>query len=224
MELLGISLTDVGIKEALNRTKEYLETGGLNTIAYVSTRKLLEACGDEEQQKWWNELDLTVCEDTEVLKAVGNHDESRQREVEDNIYLTEFLRLLAERNKDVFLLTQREEQLEGLKEELSVFGKDFYGQLSISEGDCLDSYTDNTEGLINRINLAAPAVIISQLPYPKGIRLMHDCHSYLNSRLWLTLPEVLMKEERTGLPGKVASYFYSKLFDKKIQQFEQEKE
>ena len=35
MELLGISLTDVGLREALKQSDRYLDQGGLNTIAYV---------------------------------------------------------------------------------------------------------------------------------------------------------------------------------------------
>ena len=91
MELLGISLTDVGLREALKQSDRYLDQGGLNTIAYVSAKKLLEASEDEEQQKWWNELDLTICEDVGLLKAAGAATQSRVREVKENIYLKEFL-------------------------------------------------------------------------------------------------------------------------------------
>ena len=93
MELLGISLSNIGLREALRRTNGYLEQGGLNTIAYVSARKLLDASEDEQHKTWWNELDLTICEDVEVLKAAGVVSQNRIKEVEENAYLKEFLKI-----------------------------------------------------------------------------------------------------------------------------------
>ena len=235
MELLGISLTNVGLQEALIKTREYLEQGGLNTVAYVSARKLVEACENEEHQKWWNDLDLTICEDVEVLKAAGIDCENRQREVEENAYLREFLEILDQRRERVFLIASHEDQLQEFEEELQQFQKGNQGVADqesapqdagwqIVGRDSTYNYGENPEGLINRINVLAPKVILSRLPYPEGIRLMYEYHSYLNGSIWLTLPEVLMKDSRSDWTGKVSDFFYKKLFDKKIQQFEQEKE
>lgn len=232
MELLGISLTNVGLNEALIRTNEYLERGGLNTIAYVSARMLLEASEDEQQQKWWSGLDLTICEDVEILKAAGVNSESRLREVEENAYLKEFLKTLVHRQETVFLLAPNEEQLKDFEQELRLFQSSWQGnvknglrsRLQIIGRDITERYEENKDGMINGINALAPGVILSRLPYPEGIRLMYDYHSYLNGSVWLTLPEVLVKDNRSDWTGKVSDFFYRKLFDKKIHQFEQDKE
>lgn len=220
MELLGISLNNVGLREALRRSEEYLDQGGLNTIAYVSARKLLEASEDEEQQKWWQGLDLTLCEDVEVLKAAGQVTQVRVKEIEENLFLREFLKILVRRQAAVFLLAEEEGGLEALENEL----REMQSNLYILGRDTTDHYTENEEGLINAINALAPRVILSRLPYPQGIRLMYDYHRYLNGSIWLSLPDTLGKAEKEGWKGKVTDLICKTLLHKKIHQFVQEQE
>ena len=220
MELLGISLTDVGLREALKQSDRYLDQGGLNTIAYVSAKKLLEASEDEEQQKWWNELDLTICEDVGLLKAAGAATQSRVREVKENIYLKEFLKSLVRRQAPAFLLAEEEEGLKAFDEELRLLQSNLF----VAGRDTTDHYVENKDGLINAINALAPKVILSRLPYPEGIHLMYDYHRYLNGSVWLTLPETLVKNDRGGWRDKVSELIYKKLLHKKIHRFEEEQE
>lgn len=218
MELLGISLSDVGLREALRRTGEYLDQGGLNTIAYVSARNLLEASEDEEQQRWWNELDLTICEDAEILRAAGAATQNRIKEIEENIYLKEFLKTLVRRQISVFLLAEEETRLEEFEEELRLL----QSNLLVVGRDTTDHYEENKEGMINSINALAPRVLLSRLPCPEVIYLMHEYGQFLNCSVWLTLPETLIKGEREGWLKKVSGLIDKKLLHKKIQSFEQE--
>ena len=100
--LLGIPLSDMGLRETLRKTNEYVKSGGLNTVAYVSTPKLVMASEDEEQKHWWKKIDLIVFEDSEVLKAIGITAPSRIREVEEKKYLKEILRTFAKGENDIF--------------------------------------------------------------------------------------------------------------------------
>ncbi|MGN1314323.1 MAG: WecB/TagA/CpsF family glycosyltransferase [Lachnospiraceae bacterium] len=220
MEVLGISLSNVGLREAIRRSEGYLRQGRLNTIAYVSTKKLIEASENEEQRIWWEKLDLTICEDTEVLKAAGAVSYNRLKEIEENSFLKEFLKLLARRHTSVLLLAEDEERLKLLEEEL----RHIQSNLFVVGRDTTDYYRENKEGLINAINAQAPGVILSRLPYPEGIHLMYDYHSYLNSSVWLTLPETLVKSETEGWKEKMADLIYRKLLNKKLHRFAQEKE
>lgn len=220
MELLGVSLSNIGLREALKRTGRYLETGGVNTIAYVSARKLLEASEDERQQMWWNGLDLTVCEDVEILKAAGMVSQSRIKEVEENIYLREFLKILVRRQASAFLLAEGEEKLKEFEEELRCL----QSNLLVVGRDTTDRYIENKDGMINGINGLAPRVILSRLPYPEGIHLMYDYRHYLNASVWLALPDTLVKSSREGWMQKMAGLIDKRLLHKKIHRFAQGKE
>ena len=220
MELLGISLSNIGLREALRRTNGYLEQGGLNTIAYVSARKLLDASEDEQHKTWWNELDLTICEDVEVLKAAGVVSQNRIKEVEENAYLKEFLKILVRRHASAFLLAEEEEKLKEFEAELRLLQSNLY----VVGRDTTDHYVENKDGMINGINALAPKVILSRLPYPEGIHLMHDYRQYLNGSIWLTLPETLVKSSRKGWIRRVSGLLDKKLLHKKIHRFVQEQE
>ena len=78
--------------------------------------------------------------------------------------------------------------------------------------------------MINGINALAPKVILSRLPYPEGIHLMHDYRQYLNGSIWLTLPETLVKSSRKGWIRRVSGLIDKKLLHKKIHRFAQEQE
>lgn len=218
MNLLGISLSNVGIREALRRTEGYFSGGGLNTIAYVSASKLVQASEQEEQKLWWEDLDLTVCEDAEVLKAAGVTSQNRIREVEDNQYLKEFLKIIVRGYHKVFLLSDTEENLQDFEEELRLL----QSNLPIVGRDITENYPVDKDSMINGINAVAPGVILSRFPYPEGIRLMHDYHRLLNGAVWLTLPEKLSQNREENWMGRISGFFYRHLFHKKIYYFNKE--
>lgn len=93
-EILGIPLSNIGLRESLRKINEFSESNGLNTVAYISAGKLVLASDNREQRKWWSNLDLILYEDKEVLKAVGITAPARIREVEENKFLKEMLRNL----------------------------------------------------------------------------------------------------------------------------------
>lgn len=218
MNLLGISLSNVGLREALRRTEEYFRGGGLNTIAYVSASKLVQASEQEEQKAWLEDLDLTICEDVEVLKAAGITSQNRIREVEENQYLQEILKLIVRNYYKVFLLADTEENLQEFEEELRFL----QSNLPVAGRDATENYSQDKSSMINGINAVAPQIILSRFSYPEGIQLMHDYHRLLNGAVWLTLPEKLFQGRKETLLKKASGFFYRQIFHKKVNHFKEE--
>lgn len=210
--LLGIPLSDMGLRETLRKTNEYMKTGGLSTIAYVSTPKLIMASEDEEQKHWWMSLDMIVYEEPEVLKAIGITAPSRIKEVEEKKYLKEVLRIFAKGQKTIFLLADTREKLETFEEEL----KKIQSNLCIVGKTNMEEYPGNKESLINDMNLQAPEIILSQLLYPLGIQMMHNYGNYLNASLWLALPEKINGYEKQRWLDKINKIIYKKLLNRII--------
>lgn len=211
MNLLGISLSNVGLREALRRTEEYFRGGGLNTIAYVSASKLVQASEQEEQKAWLEDLDLTICEDVEVLKAAGITSQNRIREVEENQYLQEILKLIVRNYYKVFLLADTEENLQEFEEELRFL----QSNLPVAGRDATENYSQDKSSMINGINAVAPQIILSRFSYPEGIQLMHDYHRLLNGAVWLTLPEKLFQGRKETLLKKHQDFFIVRFSIKK---------
>lgn len=218
IKVLGITLNDLGLREALRQTDVFLKNGALNTIAYVSTQKLVRASEHEEEKQWLEEMDMTVCEDIEVLHAAGITNRSRIREVEQNEYLTELLRRIKYNKYSTFLFTDTVQNLERLEEELHeiMSGLPIKGRVSLEE------YGDNRDGIWNAMNAATPVVIISRFPYPEGMRLMHECRQFLNGELWITLPDHISARMKRSFLKKVEQRLYKRQFYRKLSSFLQE--
>ncbi|MGN0157182.1 MAG: hypothetical protein ACI39N_08020 [Lachnospiraceae bacterium] len=218
IKVLGITLTDLGLREALRQTDIFLKSGALNTIAYVSMQKLVLASENEEEKQWLEEMDMTICEDAEVLQAAGITNRSRIRETEKNEYLVELLRRIKHNNYTTFLFTDTEKNLVRLEEELHsiMHGLPIKGHASLEE------YGENREGIWNAMNVVAPKVIISRFPYPEGMKLMHECRMLLNGEIWITLPEHINAEKKKSVLSNLEQYFYKRRFTKKLIHFQEE--
>lgn len=211
-EILGIPLSNIGLRESLRKINEFSESNGLNTVAYISAGKLVLASDNREQRKWWSNLDLILYEDKEVLKAVGITAPARIREVEENKFLKEMLRNLVRGQREIFLLAQTWEEMEQLEEEL----RKIQSSLCIVAKAVVEDYLQRKESLINDINFQAPQIILSKLPYPEGIRMMYEYGNYLNASLWLGLPEKVNEEEKGGWLDKINKIMYKKLLNRMI--------
>ena len=218
IKVLGISLTDMGLRESLRQTDVFLKNGALNTIAYVSTQKLVQASENEDEKAWMEEMDMTVCEDVEVLHAAGIVNRSRVREVEQNEYLTELLRRIKHNKYSTYLLTDTKQNLTLLEEELH----EIMSGLPIKGRASLEEYDENREGIINAMNAIAPVVIISRFPYPQGMQLMHEFRMLLNGELWITLPDHIILQKKRSIFKRLEQKIYKREFTKLVNSFQKD--
>lgn len=193
INLLGITLRDYPLREALRQADGYLENGAMNTIVCVTTRMLMKAGGDEAQKEWLEAADMTVFCESDILRAAGMTGRNRVKEIENNAFIREFIKKLARERRSVYLLEDTDENLENLeqylreiREILLVKGKNIY--TGTEEGISEDS-------IINDINDVAPDVIISGLPYPLQEQFLQDNRSKINGNIWMVLTKETRKYE-----------------------------
>ncbi len=215
IKVLGITLTDMGLREMLRKTDVLLNNGALNTIAYVSTQKLVEASEQEEEKRCIEELDMTVCEDTEVLKAAGITSKSRIREVEQEEYLIEFLRKVKHNHYSTFLFADTPQELNSLEEDL----RTVMSALPIRGRATLSEYNGNKESIINAMNVVAPMVILSRFPFPQELELMQEYRMQVNAEVWLTLPQHFGKKRKSFFVNFKEKLIHRK-FAKKVIHFQ----
>ena len=215
IKVLGITITNMGLRESLRQTDVFIKNGVLSTIAYVSTQKLVQASENEEQKRWIEELDMTLCEDTDVLRAAGVESHSRFREIEQNEYLVELLRRIRHNKYSTYLFTDTRENLTRLEEDL----REIMSGFPVKGRGTLEDYASNREGIINSMNAVAPLIIISRFPYPQGLQMMHDYKMLLNGEIWITLPEHINAQKKRPLKNRVIQRLYKKRFTRKINNF-----
>lgn len=192
-----------------------MQTGALNTTSYVNAQLLAAASRDEQVKQYLEEMDLLFCLEPDILEAAGIAVPGRVREIEDRIFLREFLKRLGRQHDKVYLLGGTAKQAAELEEML--LGAQ--GNLNIVETKSYEEFEYQPERMMNAVNEAAPRVIFSRMPFPQDLELMHSGRKFLNAELWVALPEAKLKERiHPTLWGKVRK----RLFQKKVNEYNQD--
>lgn len=214
--ILGISLEDVTAREGLRQADRYLRNGALNTATYLTAQTLAQAAQNEKIKELLEDTDLTLCVEPDILEAAGIANAGRIHEIEDRIFLKEFLRRLARQQEGIYVLGDTGQQAAALREMLL----DQQENLNIVDSRGFDEFEGQPERLMNELNETAPDVIFSRMTWPVDLELMHMGRKFLNAELWIALPE-------KKLPGKKRSaviyQIKKKLFQKKVKEYNEEK-
>lgn len=216
INMLGVALTDYSLKESLILLENYMKSGRLNTILYVTPPVLILAGHDEEHKKCIEEMDLTLCGDAELLRMAKLDAPGRMHEVENRIFLKEFLRKMVRGSRKIYLLGESEEELGALRAELEGFQKG----LIISGSSVI---TEDTDEIINRINDVAPAAIISRLSHGKQEKYMSQFRPFANAEVWLGIPkDMMLGTDKGPFRNRIMGKIYKKIFRSRMNRFKDE--
>ena len=152
INVLGIQLKDYALRESLKLVDGYMKNRALNTIAYISSQILVTADGNAAQKEWIESMDMTVCAETDILNTDGGLSKNRVKEVEEDAFLTEFLKKTAREKRKLFLLAETPEGLQLLQDELI----GLQGNLQIV-GKEVVAPEMNIDNLINNLGLSLEA-------------------------------------------------------------------
>ena len=220
LNILGVSIREYSLKESLSLTDTYLKNGAMNTVLFVSAKMLLAAGEDPELKEWIETMDMTVCAEPDILRAAAAGTISRVREIENNAYLKEVVRRLFKAKKSVYLLTEKEEDIVKLKEQLKQVGP----ALKIVAENNLEAMDENMENLVNHMNDVAADVIISMIPFPKQEKMIAQNKNYINSEVWfaLLMPEESYKTKgRTNFWNRLIQSLHFSIFKKKVENYKE---
>lgn len=217
INILGISLKDYTLREKLSLADRYLKNGALNTIECVSAKTLMAAGDDPQQKEWLEAMDMIVYSDVDIARSAGITNRNRLKEIENNSFLKELLRRLAREKYPVYLLTDSEDTMQTLENDLART----QATLQIV-GKYVFSPDEGTEdALINEINDKAPKVIVALSAYPAQESFIFQNKSRLNADIWLGLQKdslVLgMEEKRIGVLLRKLQH---KIFQRKVSRYE----
>lgn len=221
MDILGVVLTDYSLRESLVMVDDYVRKRALNTILYVTTPMLILAGKDESEKARIESMDMTLCGDSDILRVAKIESKSRLYETENLVFLKEFLRRVVRLDKKVYLLSDSEEDIIKLKQELKTFQKGIVicGEQTIKED------TADMEEIINNINDIAPRVIISRMNLGRQEKWMTEAKSFLNAEVWLGLSkDMKLGKNRESFQKKAMGKIYKKMFRNRINRYNGENE
>lgn len=216
INILGMSLTDYSLREALSITDCFLEEGSLNTILFISAKILVGAGNSAEQQEWIAGADLIVWSDAEIVRRAGINAGERIHEVENQDYIKEVLKRLGRAGSPVYLLAESEEELERLEFDLRSSRDD----LNIVGEDVVGDVEAEWDSAANHINESAPTAVISRIPFERQARLMDRTKRFLNADIWLALDyEMLPDSRRASFPRRLLGKWYHLLFQRLLTEY-----
>ena len=214
--ILGITLYDYGAREALRNTDRFLGSGGLNTVAYISSAQIARASRDEELKESVEQPAMTRCAGPEPLEAAGIAARSRIREIDEKVYLRELLRKLSRNRNSVYLLADTQPDLEVLEDLI----QEYQGNLYIRGHGTYEAFGRQPERLVNELNDVVPDAVISRMPWPMDIVLMKEYGQYVNARLWVSLPYGAVSwVQNPSFWARLKRKFHYRLFEKRVQEY-----
>ena len=183
MEVLGITMQDLTLRESMKKVEQFLKERKFCTIALITMKGLIIAQDSPAIKEWMSSLDMTVPIDADILRAADIHHHSRINDVEEDAFIVEFLKKMVRQKKTIYLLSQSEAGLKKVEDELG----DAQDGLQVVGRCSLDSLEHEDDFVINDINLKAPDVLISNLPSPVREEFLANHHMKMNVSVWLMI-------------------------------------
>lgn len=216
INILGMSLTDYSLREAISITDRFLGSGSLNTILFVSAKILVGAGSAEKRQEWIESADLVVWSDAEIVRQAGITAKNRIHEVENQEYLKEVLKRLGRGKKPLYLLAESEEELEKLEHDLKYIRED----LVIAGEGIAGSTQAEWDTEANRINGLAPVAVISRMPFERQAEIVECMKNFLNADIWVALDcEMLPDNRKVPFLRKLLSKWDHHVFQKLLSEY-----
>lgn len=216
INILGIKLCERDAREALFLTYRFLNEGAVHIILYLTTTVLLEADKDEREKAWLESADLTLLGDTEILKAAEIASKRRYREVRDKEYLKIFLKGIANVHRSILAISDTEEHAEVLKHEIL----ELQGSVTVAGTMAIRGAEEDQEKIVNAINMIAPTVIITRLSFSLQRKWLEKCRPYLNTIIWLGLPENFDCVGKKEIPtSKMSKRILNFLFNRQVSKY-----
>ncbi|MCR5283270.1 MAG: hypothetical protein K6E18_07855 [Lachnospiraceae bacterium] len=217
-QVLGITLTDYSVKEAMKKVETYIRNGQVSTLCYITASGLLEAEDHPKTKEFLEDMSLTIAADPEVLNVAGITQKSRIREIRENEFIRQFLGRIHRENLPVCLLSDHEESLGKL--EAGILS--FQSRLNIIGRFALEG-ASSEDSLINDINVLAPTIIISDLSYPAREEFYSEHHMKLHAEIWLILKhDMVLDHQSLSLWERIRQFFSRKALKRSVDQYNKE--
>lgn len=221
MEVLGITMQDLTLRESMKKVEQFLKERKVCTIALITMKGLIIAQDSPAIKDWMSNLDMTVPIDADILRAADIHHHSRINDVEEDAFIVEFLKKMVRQKKTIYLLSQSEAGLKKMEDEL----RDAQDGLQVIGRCSLDSLEHDDDFVINDINLKAPDVLISNLPSPVREEFLANHHMKMNVSVWLMIrADRDLRKKNRNLIKKMYNRIMKQWFHIRLDQYKEENE
>ncbi len=214
IQVLGIEINNLNAKDAVKNVMSYMETEPIKIVEMVTMNTIGQFQEVKETGEIFEKIDLVLASDKGILQAAGVEDERQLKEVSDLLFLKMVLRYFHKNNVRVFLLADTAEDLK----KLTTYMEEDHGKIQVVEMASMEEQGMSDDMLLNLLNGAETACVISALPSPMEEQFVSRNKKLVNARVWLGVGNLLdeMKKEKTAFQ-KLKDFVLSQLLKKKME-------
>lgn len=214
IQVLGIEIDNLKAKDGLKSVMSYMDTEAIQIVEMVTMNTIGRFQEVEEVGKIFEAIDLVLASDKGILQAAGVSDERQLKEVEELLFLKLVLRYFHKNSVRVFLLAETPEDLH----KLATYMEEDYANIQVVEMATMEEQGASDDMLLNLLNGAEAACVISALPSPLEEQFISRNKMLVNARVWLGLGNLLdeMKKEKTAFQ-KIKEFVLRQLLKKKME-------
>lgn len=221
ISVLGVVIDNHTVRESMLLVDEYLNNEFLNTINMIFADTLIKASENEAFQEYVEESDMNIIGDKTILEAIGYTDLQRIKEVEEELFISQFLKHALRSRKTVFILGEDDDSVEEISEYLS----EEYKDLEIAGKYAVKNNPGDDDLIVNEINSVSPDIILSFLESPFQEKFIANSKSKLNAKVWFGLGINLNLGIKASMKHNwLVNTINKELFKKRVIKFQNKKE
>ena len=213
IQVLGIQINNLNAKSAMKNVMAYMETDPLQVIEMITMNTISKFQDVENTNEIFEMMDLVLASDQGILQASGVTEERQLKEVKELLFLKMVLRYFHKNSTRVLLLAETLDDLQ----KLETYMEEDYASIQIVETATMEQQGASDDMLLNLVNGAEAACVISVLPSPLEEQFISRNKMLLNARLWLGIGNLLdeMKTEKKVFQ-KIKDFVMRQLLKKKM--------
>lgn len=190
MNILGIDMDSVRVDRAIGLTSHYLEKNKFEYIAFVNTPAALAGHDQEAFVSFMNDAVLVLPGDHNMEEAVGvSHWKTDGEETYQYEFFRKFMGRMNRQRASIYLIIQKEEELEQLKRILGERYEKIHLEYSLWQEE------SNIDSMVNDINILAPDILLICGEYGRICEFMREHGFKINAGLCFCMDKIVAGEE-----------------------------
>ena len=213
IQVLGLEIDNLTVKDAVKRVVSYMETEPVSVVEMVTMNTLGKFQQDDSATVLFESFDIALASDRGMLEAAGETDERRLKEVDELLFIKMVMRFLHKNSARVFLLAEDITDLQKLEK----YMQEDYFNIQVIGNATMEDNAESDDMLLNLLNGAEAECILSALPSPLEEHFVFRNKSLVNAKVWLGFGNLLdeLKKEKTGFQ-RVKEFILRQLLKKEM--------
>lgn len=218
IQILGLNIDNYSLREELGFVQNAFADHRFRYILTVSMQTLLLTGTNPAVKDCVEQADLIVVDDVEILKQAKIYSNQRNREIEEQLFMKEFMKRMVRSERKLFLVAQTDRDVEKLKKFLS----EKYEKLQIIGQYSIEACSGDLDHLINEINSASIDVVISVLPSPVKEEFLNDAKNKIDAKIWYSIGEnYALQQEQMSLGMRIRYWFHKRWFKLHVNNYQE---